>query len=115
MLFDYLTILLFDNLQFTGAHIVLENNRSTNLVNQRLVLAGFLLQSPLQHSLMSQYRGEALVKKVYRNIGASLAPTIDELLHALQILAGLTIGLTRFSNDNTLDGFLGNILRKELE
>ena len=99
-------------LQFTGAHIVLEDDRRTDLVDQRLILTGFLPQAPCQHSLMSQHRGEAFIEILDRNLGHRLAPAVHKLLYTRQILTRLTIGLTGFTNHEALYGFLRHILRK---
>ena len=52
---------------------------------------------------MSQHGGKTLVVVLDGNLGDSLAPTVDELLHTCQILAGLPVGLSRLANDDTLN------------
>ena len=58
---------------------------------------------------MSQDRSKTLVEEFYGNIRNSLAPTVDKLLHTLQILTGLSIGLARLSDDDTLNGLFRQI------
>ena len=58
---------------------------------------------------MSQDRSKTLVEEFNGNIRNSLAPTVDKLLHTLQILTGLTIRLARLSDDNTLNGLFRQI------
>jgi hypothetical protein len=64
---------------------------------------------------MSQYGGEPLVVVFNGYVGNGLTPTIDELLHTSQILAGLSIGLERLANNNTLHWLAGNVSLKPLE
>ena len=94
---------------FAAAEVIFENNRSRDLVDKGLVLTGFLLQAAFEHRLMGQHRGETLIVILYRNIGYCLAPTVDKLLNARQVLAGLTIGLTGFTDDDALYLLLGQI------
>ena len=86
-------------------HVVFQNDGGTNLVDQGFVLAGFLLQTAIEHGLMSQDRGETLVVQLDGNVGHSPAPTVDKLLHTSHILTGLAIRLTRLTDDDALYGF----------
>ena len=58
---------------------------------------------------MGQHRGETLVEILDRHLRYGLTPAVDELLHTLQVLAGLTVGLTGFTNDDALYRLLGQI------
>ena len=58
---------------------------------------------------MGQDRGEPLIVIVDGNSGNGLAPAVDKLLHARQILAGLPIGLTRLANDDALHLLTGHV------
>ena len=95
-----------------GAHVVLKDNRCTNLVNQSLILPSLLAQSAVNHGLMGQYGSETLIIIVNGNLRHRLTPTIDKLLYTSQVLTGLAIGLAGFTNDNTLNRFTSDILRQ---
>ena len=51
---------------------------------------------------MSQDRSETLVIELYGNLRHCLTPTVDKLLHTLQILTGLSVRLAGFAYYNTL-------------
>lgn len=91
-------------------HIVLKDDSGTDFINQCLVLSRLLLQPTVNHCLMGQYGSEALVVILYGNVGHGLTPSVHELLHTLQVLAGLPVGLLGFTYHNTLHLFLGHIL-----
>ena len=59
---------------------------------------------------MSKNGGEALVVILDGYFGLRLAPTVDELLHPLQILTALAVELTGFANDDTLNRLPCNIV-----
>jgi hypothetical protein len=61
---------------------------------------------------MGQHGGKTLVVIFDGDIRTLLAPTVYELLDACQILTGLSVGLTRLANDDTLNLFTGHILRQ---
>ena len=90
------------NLEFFTAEIVLENDGGGYLVNQSFVLTGFLLQTTVEHRLMGQYGGESLVVVLDGHLGNGFPPTGNKLLHTLQIITRLTIGLSGFANDDPL-------------
>ena len=64
---------------------------------------------------MGKHRRKTLVVVFYRNLRHGIAPTVNELLHALEILAGLTIRLTGFANNHALYGLTRHILLKEIK
>ena len=64
---------------------------------------------------MSQHRGETLVVVFYRYLRDGFSPAVHKLLHALEVLAGLTVRLTGFANDDTLDRFTCHILLQEIK
>ena len=107
-------MLFYDSPLLTPAHIVLQDNGSTNLVNQSLVLTRLLFESSVQHGLMSQYRSKTLVKIVNGHFRHRLAPSVYELPNALKILAGLPIGLSGLANHDTLHLLNGNIIKVQM-
>ena len=51
---------------------------------------------------MSQDGRETLVVKLNGDVRHLLAPAVDKLLHARQVLAGLPVGLAWLANDDAL-------------
>ena len=49
------------------------------------------------------------------NLRHGLAPAVDKLTDTLQILAGLSVGLTWFTNDDALHRLASHILAKIVE
>ena len=98
-----------------GAHVILQDNGGTHLVDQRLVLPAFLFYARLEDGLMGQHRGEALVVIDYRYLRHCLFPAIHKLLYARQVLAGLAIGLHGLANDYALHLFACHIILQPLE
>ena len=85
--------------------IVLKDDGGADLVDDGFVLPCFLMQATVYHGLMSQHRREALVIEFDRDAGLCLSPAVDELLHTLQILAGLSVHLSRLAYDDSFNGF----------
>ena len=95
------------------AHIVLQDDGCTNLVDKRLVLSSLLLQPPINHCSMSQHRGKALIVELNGYL-LMIAPTVDKLLHSLQVLTGLSIGLAGFANNDSLNWFTSDVVDKKI-
>ena len=64
---------------------------------------------------MGQYRRKALVIELDRYLRNGLAPAVDKLQNTSQVLAGLTIGLTRLTNYDALYRLAGYVALKPLE
>ena len=58
---------------------------------------------------MRQYGGKTLVVILNRDLRNGFTPAINKLLNTLQILTGLSVGLTRLTNDNALHRLTGYI------
>ena len=98
-----------------AAKVVLEDDGGRNFVDQRLVLTCFLAEAAVKHGLMGQHRGETLVVVVDGHLRVRLAPAVDELLNALQVLAGLSVGLAGLADDDALHLLTLQVLLKPLE
>lgn len=99
---------------FFRAHIVLKDDGGRYFIDQGLILTGFLVQTGIAHGLMSQHGGEALVVILDGDMRHLLAPTVDKLLDASQILAGLAVGLAGLANDDALYLLAGHILLQKV-
>ena len=84
------------------AEVVLEDDRGADFINKFFVLTSLFLQTSIEHGLVGEDGGEALVVIVDGDLGDSLAPTVDKLLHTLEVLTGLTIGLAGLTDDDAL-------------
>ena len=98
-----------------AAKVVLEDDGGRNFVDQRLVLTGLLPKTAIEHRLMSQYRGEALIIVFDGQFRMGFAPTVDELLHARQVLTRLAVGLAGLADDDTLHLLTLDILLQPVE
>lgn len=98
-----------------GAQVIFKDNGSGYLIDKRFVAPGFPAETSGNHRLMGKHRGEALVKIFYRHIRKGFPPPADKLPHALHILAGLTIRLSRLTDDDALHRLTGHIGLKPLE
>lgn len=90
-------------------HIILQDDGGTDFIDNGLVLPGLFAQSPVNHSAMGQYGGEALIIIFDGHRGYGLTPASHKLPHPLQILAGLAIGLAGLTDNDALHRFAGNI------
>ena len=84
------------------AEIVLQDDGGRDLINEGFVLTGFLFQATVNHCLMRQYGSETLVEILDRHLWNSLAPTVHELLHTLEVLTRLSVRLSGLSNNDAL-------------
>ena len=64
---------------------------------------------------MGQHRGEPFIVILDRHFGHSLPPTVDKLLHTLQILTRFTVRLTRLSYHDTFHGLFCQISLQPVE
>ena len=101
-----------DFLSPAAFQIALKDDGGRNLVDKRLVLPRLLLQASVYHGTVGQHRREPFVDILDGQLRLSLSPSIDELLHPSQVLAGLPIGLDGFPDNDALDGFPRNIGHK---
>lgn len=97
-------------------HIVLQDNRGRNLIDQPLVFAArLLLYTAVEDGLVSQYRRKPLVKEHDGHIGHGLSPPPDKLLHTPQILARFAIGLRGASYYYLIDLLALHILLEKVK
>ena len=64
---------------------------------------------------MCQHRRKTFVVELHGNFRLLLAPAVYKLLHAGQVLAGLTVGLTRLAHHDELHLFLNYIAAQIVE
>ena len=74
-----------------------------------------LLHAAVYHGTMCQNRRKALIVVLDRHLGMSLAPAVEEILHTRQVLARLSIGLGRLTDDDALHLLLLDISFAEFE
>ena len=99
----------------TRPHVILQYDRCADFVDQLLVLTGFLTQATVNHRLVRQHRGKALVEEYDGNGGNTLPPTADKLLHPRKVLTGPAIELPRLANHDALHLLTGHVSLQEAE
>lgn len=107
-----LSFLYIERLQTLRTQIILQNNRCTYLVYQRLVLACLAANAAIDYRLMGKYRREALIEELDGDVGHLLAPLRNKLLDTRQVLARLAVHLAWFAYDNALNRLARDVILK---
>ena len=101
--------------ELSRLHIALQDNRSTDFIDQGFVLSAFLSEAGINHGPMSQYRGETLVVELDGHLWHGLSPSVDELLHALHVLARCAVGLSWFTHNDAFHLLTVHVVAEKVE